>query len=56
MTKERYIKITMPDRSHFITAEFDCSMIDNLDTGQKATIEWVELTDEQYENLPDYEG
>ena len=54
----RYIKITMPDKSHFTTSVdvFDVTMLDGMNTGENATFRWVEMTEEQYENLPEYEG
>lgn len=48
----------MPDRSHFTSSVemFDVTMLDGMSEGEKATIQWVGMTDEEYENLPEYEG
>lgn len=56
--KRKYIRVTMPDRSHFTSSVemFDVTMLDGMSEGEKATIQWVGMTDEEYENLPEYEG
>jgi hypothetical protein len=54
--KEKYIKVEFPDRSFFVTDHFDITMLDGLLIGEKVKISKVEMTREEYEKLPEFEG
>jgi hypothetical protein len=51
--KLKYIKVIFPDKSWFVTDNFDITMLDCLEVGEKAKIGFIELTEEEYKNIPE---
>ena len=55
MEKEKFVKVTLPDGSWFITDSFEITMVDCVEENEEAKISFVKMTRKQFEKLPEYE-
>lgn len=56
----KYYKIKIKGHSSYVTKESDlCAILEDLremEVGTQMTITIIDMSDEDYENLPEYEG
>ena len=52
----KYIKVTFKGLSYIDTVEGAKSFVEEMDINERATFEVVEMTEDEFKNLPEFKG